>query len=70
MTKLKRFFIKLHLWIIAILSLLIFIFSFGTDNQIMVFIFGMGIWYALFWMFMYVTVIGTIQDIWDIFKSK
>lgn len=69
MNKLKRFFLKLHLGIIAMLSLLILIFSLGTDNQIMVFIFGMGICYALFWMFMYITVIGTIQDLWAIFKE-
>ena len=67
MNKLKRFFLKLHLGIIAVLALLIL--SFGTDNQLMVFIFGVGICYALFWMFMYVTVIGTIQDLWEIFKE-
>ena len=69
MNKLKRFFIKLHLGIIAVLALLILIFSFGTDNQLMVFIFSVGICYALFWMFMYVTIIGTIQDLWEIFKE-
>ena len=69
MNKLKRFFLKLHLGIIVALSALILIFSFGTDNQLMVFIFGVGICYTLFWMFMYVTVIGTIQDLWEIFKE-
>lgn len=69
MNKLKRFFLKLHIGIIAVLSVLIIIFSFGADNQLMVFIFGVGICYTLFWMFMYVTVIGTIQDLWEIFKE-
>lgn len=69
MNKLKRFFIKLHLWIIAVLALLIVIFSAGTDNEIMIFIFSMGIGYALFWMFIYVMFIGTIQDLWTLFKE-
>lgn len=65
----NKFVFKLHMVIAVALLVLMFIFSFGTDNEVMIFIFKYALYYCIVVCLIYFMLIDIFTPLVQAFKK-
>lgn len=65
MDRIKRFYIKLHIYLFLFFVAMMVLFSFGEDNSIMVFIFFTAALCTVGWLMFYLFVIRWLKKLFQ-----